>query len=184
MNELGNLEQTAREWVKAQRKAGKSDEEIRTEMLKRGYSAGIINRLLRKKSKILYLLPLAIVILIAAYFLAPYIPNLISSISAKTCATQDCFIAAANSCSAVRMQQVEAGSLFDYSEKNCALTKTATKLNETEPQEIKDLLEGKSLVCNYSQGNFNENWINTLSIGIEDCSGELKDAIDELIYSV
>ena len=184
MDELGNLEKTAREWAKAQRKAGKTDEELKTEMLRKGYSTGLINKLLKKKSKILYIIPLIVLILVAVYFLIQYIPGIISSISSKSCSTQECFITAANSCSSVKMQQTEAGSLFDYSEKGCILTKTAAKLNETEPVEIKDLLEGKSLTCGYSQGNFNENWLKTLSIGIENCSGDLKDAIDELAYAV
>jgi len=185
MDGQGNIEETARQWAKAQRKAGKSDEELRTEMLKKGYSASFINNLLKKRSKLFYIIPLAIIILIAAvYFLAPYIPGVISSISSKSCATQACFITAADSCSAVKMQQVEAGSLFSYSEKGCILTKTLKTMNETEPAEMKDLLEGKSLTCAYTSGDFNENWINTLSIGIENCSGELKDAIDELVYAV
>ena len=188
MNELGNLEKTAKEWVKAERKAGKSDEELRSEMLRKGYAPGLINRVLAEKkiSKLWIIIPLILIIAAAVYFALPFIIPLVQNITltGKSCSTQECFISAANNCEAVKMEQNEAGSLFRYSTSNCIMTKTLSKINGLEPAEIKSLLEGKSLECAYEKGAFNTYWISALSIGLENCSGELKDAIDELSYAV
>jgi hypothetical protein len=176
-------EKKAKTWISAQRKKGKDDRDIRTEMLKNGYSADVISKLLKKRRGF-WLIPLLIVIAVGIYFLIPFVSSFISNLSAQTCATQDCFILAANSCKSVKMQQIEEGSLFEYSARNCVLTKTLKKMNETEPVEMKDLLEGKSLQCSYTAGTFDEKWITTISIDIENCSGDLKDAIDELVLSI
>jgi len=102
------------------------------------------------------------------------------AIGSKKCADKACFVTAANNCENVILEQNEEGSTFKYEAKSCVLTKTAVNLNIDEPQEMKDLLEGKSLQCTYITGAFNEDWTDTLSLSLEDCSGELKDAIDEL----
>jgi hypothetical protein len=180
------LESKIKTWIKEQRKKGSKNSEIRSAMLDKGYSNEIANKLLRKSNVPNYILYALIIVLIGIgiYFLIPFITSFVSGLSAQVCSTQDCFIAAANECKSVKIQQNEAGSLFDYSEKNCILTKTLTKMNETEPQEMVDLLQGKSLTCTYAKGSFNTDWINTLSLSLENCSGDLKDAIDELAYAV
>jgi len=178
-----------KDWIKAQRTEGIKDFELRAKLLQKGYPSSMVADLLvqRKSPNILRLLPYFLVLIIVVagiYFLIPVLSNALSGISGMTCTDQTCFINAANSCRTVKMQQVEAGSLFSYSEKGCVLTKTATKLNETEPYEMKQLLEGKSMQCSYAKGNFSENLVKTLSIGIEGCSGDLKDALDELIAAI
>ena len=181
---MDGIEKKAREWVKTQRQAGKDDSDIKGEMLRKGYSAELADKLLKRKSRLLYIIPVLIIIAVGVYFALAFILSSISIFFSEVCTTQECFISAANNCENVKMQQVEAGSLFEYSAKSCIMEKTLKTINETEPVEMKDLLEGKSLTCSYAQNNFNENWVKTLSIGIEDCSGELKDAIDELVYAV
>jgi len=122
---------------------------------------------------------LIIIVILVAIVILPSV-----TLGSKKCADKSCFIAAANNCENVVFEQDEEGSIFKYASKDCVLTKTAVKLNIDEPQEMKDLLEGKSLTCEYLTGAFNEDWTDTLSLSLDDCSGELKDAIDELAAAV
>jgi len=176
-----DTEKEAKIWASSQRKSGKSDSDIRTEMLNKGYSPALINKLLRKKGRLLIYIFIAAILAAGIYFLIPVISTISFS---KSCDSQECFLTAANNCENAKFQQTEAGSLFEYSANKCVLTKTLKKINETEPVEMKDLLEGKSLTCSYTFGGFNENWIKTLSIDIDACSGELKDSIEELMLAV
>lgn len=191
----GNKEEEIKGIIKTYREVGKSNNEIRTGLLKRGYSSDAIDnalkginlpklRLPKLPGKTIGYILLAVIAVIALYFLISLLIPVIGNLSAASCTDTECFLSAANECKSVRMQQNEAGSLFEYSARDCALTKTAKKLNESEPVEMRDLLEGKSMTCIYEQGALNENWISTLSIDIDSCEGELKDAIEELVSAI
>ena len=56
-----------------------------------------------------------------------------------------------------------------------------TKIADTEPEEVKLLFEGKSMTCTWTQGNFDEDLVNTFSLGIENCEGRLALAIASLV---
>lgn len=176
-----NTEKAAKKWINGQRKEGLSDAYIKGALLEKGYPRDLVNKLMKKSNVLPYILSALVIIALAAgiYFLFPVFSDLFVS-----CNTADCFIAKAENCESAKMEQNFDGSIFKLSVKNCVLTKTALKLNESEPQEIKDLLEGASMKCEYGEGNFNTDWTGTLSIGIENCSGDLKDAIDELILAL
>ena len=177
------IEKKVRSWVASKRKEGVSDDEIRQHLKDKGYPAKLTNSLMRKRSP-LWIIPLVIILAIGVYFLIPLISPAISGLFAKSCQDKDCFIASANSCDSVRLEQNEFGSLFAYYSKDCVFTKTAKSINQSETQEIKDLLEGKSMNCSYVAGDFNEDWINTISLGLEECSGGLKDSIEKLVASI
>ena len=97
------------------------------------------------------------------------------------CMDKACFIDAANNCESLEIEVVETSGTFQYASNDCVFTKTVNSLNEDEAQDMKSLLEGKSLSCSYQQGGFNENWVNSLVVDIEDCDGDLKDTIAQLI---
>jgi hypothetical protein len=176
-----DIEKKVKNWVSEQRKKGVSDSSIKSALMEKEYPRELINKIMRKGGFFAYFLVAFVVIIIAVgiYFLIPVVQSLFVS-----CNTADCFIAKAENCGSARIDQTIGGSVFRLSVEKCILTKTLSKINETEPQEMKDLLGGKSMTCAYSSGMFDDNWIKTLSIGIEDCSGDLKDAIDELTYSL
>lgn len=174
-NNMVSKDNVVKEWISHQRKSGVSNEKLKDQLIKRGYPESVANKLLRKS----YLW-----IILAVFVAIVCIAGIMTYRSYSSCQDQACFISLANECKNARFQQIEAGSLFTYTEKNCALTKTLTKMNETEPAEMKTLLEGKSMTCDYVKGMFDINWINTLSKDIEVCSGELKDSISEILYSV
>jgi len=187
-----NIEKRAIDYVKGRLKDGSSTYSIRRELLDKNYSSETADMLIQKAKKRFPIL-IFLIILIAAgvaaliYFLAPLIAPLISQIgtifvSEKNCGSDsECFITAANLCQSAKFQNNIAGSVYEYKTKDCVLTKTALKINETEPQEIKDIFEGQSMTCEYSNGYFNENWLNTLSTDAELCEGGLKDAIDMIV---
>lgn len=96
------------------------------------------------------------------------------------CAAKDCFADAANGCKDISITSNEDFGSAKYTAKNCVFTKTIVSLAAGESQEMKKLLEGKSLSCQYEKGKFNDQWINTLILGIENCEGELRDALGSL----
>jgi len=96
------------------------------------------------------------------------------------CSTKDCFITAANDCNETSLIFREDFGTVNYSAENCTFTKTIVSLNENESQDMKNVLEGKSLTCTYERGQFDENWTSSLIIDIENCSGELRDNLASL----
>lgn len=103
------------------------------------------------------------------------------------CKDMDCFIAKANQCEpAVYDETTEMGSIRYFSVKkedtdNCILVKEIEDLSENEDSLIKKVLEGKTMECTYTKGNFNNRWMTSMTSGLEDCHGELKDVLGPLI---
>jgi hypothetical protein len=92
------------------------------------------------------------------------------------------FVAAANNCTATNAVIADEVGTFQYtSSDNCTFTKTLVRLNESEMQEMKTMLEGKSMTCNYTQGSFDPRLVTSLVGGIEHCSGDLKDDITNMM---
>lgn len=103
-----------------------------------------------------------------------YAPN-------TACTTKECFISAANECNDLAMTLTEKAGVIQYSSRDCTFTKTMISLDAKETQEMKNLLEGKSLTCKYGRGTFNKDWVNSLLLGTENCEGQLKDILVDLV---
>lgn len=101
------------------------------------------------------------------------------------CTTKDCFISAANECNDITLTLSEDAGVFEYSSSiDCVFSKTLVQSHESETQEMKNLLEGKSFTCTYEKGAFDERWVTSLIFGTEYCEGELKDILVELLVFV
>ena len=100
---------------------------------------------------------------------------------APECKTKECFVADANGCKEKSIVVDEDFGTVAYSTKGCVFTKTIVSLDASEPSDMKAALEGKSLTCKYEQGNFNEEWTSSLVLGIDNCEGDLRDALVLLI---
>ncbi len=126
----------------------------------------------KKKAVILVsaIIALGILAFLAYYF----------GVFAKSCEDNSCLIDSANSCKSAQLAQNVEGSTFNLRTRGCFLIKTASSLNESEPPEIKELIEGKSMTCKFDKGQFDARWVNTLALGIEACEGELRDSLLEL----
>jgi len=95
---------------------------------------------------------------------------------------QSAFIAAAKNCTDTTVTITDAVGTFQYtSSDNCVFTKTLVRLNQSEMQEMKTMLEGKNMTCLYTKGNFDPRLVTSLVGGIEYCSGDLKDDITNLM---
>lgn len=102
------------------------------------------------------------------------------------CKDMDCFIAKANQCEpAVYEETTDMGKIMYYIKTddagNCVLRKVITELSENEDPIIKKVLEDKGVECTYTKGNFNGQWMTSMVKGLEDCQGELKDALGPLL---
>lgn len=99
----------------------------------------------------------------------------------QACNTKECFIAAANNCESKSIVVAEDFGTVNYSTGNCVFTKTIVSLDASEPQDMRNALEGKSLACKYKKGNFDPGLASSLVLGIENCEGELRDALALLV---
>ncbi len=184
---MDKAEKGAKEWIFAARKKGWSDEDIGKEMLKKGYSQRAIRNLLeefpehRKWTK--YLLPIIVIAVVVGLAIEIYLN--FAFFYVNDCKNDsNCFIYMANQCKAAKMETIIAGSVYDFSEKNCVLTKTLALMNDSEPSDLRDLLEYKNMTCSYEKGSFDPNLINTVSLGIEGCTGDLADGLNSIIESI
>ncbi|MFC1774809.1 hypothetical protein ACFLZN_00740 [Nanoarchaeota archaeon] len=103
------------------------------------------------------------------------------------CKTKTCFISEANRCkSSELIIQENIGIVMYKSDESfsdyCSMTKTIVELDDK--QEMKDLLENKTMRCNYWKGKFDERLVNSLTLGIEECFGELKVTLGDLMIFV
>lgn len=99
----------------------------------------------------------------------------------KECPDSYCFISAADSCKDVSWTDyTQDGEVFEYSANDCVMNKTLLVAGLDEPEEVRLAIEGKSLSCKYNKGEFNANWLITLSVNLENCEGELKEVIEDL----
>jgi hypothetical protein len=99
-----------------------------------------------------------------------------------TCSDAACFIAAANNCEDMNVTLRGSVATFAYtSSQSCVFTKTLVSVDANETQQMKDFLEGKSMTCIYERGKFNPGLVTSLVDGMEDCIGDLKDALGQLL---
>lgn len=108
-------------------------------------------------------------------------PPALSPPAITGCNDKTCFISAANDCKDTSLTLTEDFGVLKYSSKDCIFTKTLVSLNANETEEMKTLLEGKSMTCKYENGKFDQRLVTSLIYGTEYCDGELKDALGQLI---
>ena len=128
-----------------------------------------------EENKIFLIIGLIIIIIIAGCT-SPSETN-----TANDCTTKDCFISLSNECKDITITVNEDAGVFKYSSSDCVFTKTLVSLNEEETDEMKNLLQGKSLTCRYENGKFDQRLVDTLIFGTESCEGELKEILVRLL---
>ena len=105
------------------------------------------------------------------------------------CATMKCFIVNANQCIPTTYDDRTEMGVFRYSagkgaSGNCTLVKELAKAADREDPFIRRALENRRMECTYQAGKFNGQWTASMIEGLEDCRGELKDAVGELLFLV
>ena len=98
------------------------------------------------------------------------------------CNDKDCFVSAAMDCDAINLTTTEDIGVVRYSSSaDCVFTKTIVSLNANESREMKNLLQGKSMICRYQKGGFDQRFVTSLIFGMENCQGELRDILGQLV---
>jgi len=92
-----------------------------------------------------------------------------------------CFIEKADACESAEVRDIIAdGTIVKYTTDNCVLTKEIEEFSDTEPEEVVSFFKGREMKCPYRENEFDPATIEGLSFGMENCEGNLKDAIIEL----
>ena len=97
------------------------------------------------------------------------------------CADKDCFLPLANDCNDGNITVAEQYGVVRYAVTSCTFTKTLVSVSAEESQDVKNLLEGRSLSCQYAKGGFDSRWTSSLVGGVEKCDGALKDALARML---
>lgn len=141
-------------------------------------SKGILNKDLSSKDRLpgyFYLLVAVCIVLIIGIVLSVFF------FGDETCQDVRCFSDKADDCSKVMMKGVIGnGTTVVYQAKDCVLTKYIEEFSEDEPDEVVRFFKDKKMTCAYQQGEFDDGLVRGLSIGLDSCEGELKDAIVQL----
>ncbi|MBN1386660.1 hypothetical protein JW968_06860 [Candidatus Woesearchaeota archaeon] len=150
------------------------DDQIRKLDMERSYQT--------RKTAIISL-SVALIILIALLAFIYWPREMTSGI--KDCdSDKTCFILAAQECTPAEYIEDDLGTITMFSiDSDCIMTKKIIKLSAEEPDEIKNLFFDKSLTCQYQLGNFNTDWVDTLTGSLYLCEGPLKEAIYEVMIS-
>ncbi len=131
-----------------------------------------------EKSKLRKYLPHLIALSVIAIII--FVTVLVMSSSIKACEDRDCFIEAANKCKNADMVTINEVGVFYLSTDDCMLTKTLVSPNEEETEEMQSLLTMKGMDCIYTEGNFNDDWVDSPINGIEECQGDLVNIFNAL----
>ena len=120
-----------------------------------------------------------IVILLIILF---YSGGLIGKAYVTECDTSACFIEKANACEpAIYTTTMGTTTVEMEILPGCELKKTILALDETEPAEVRTFFTGKTMTCDYEQGNFDEDFAFQISGPLDECEGNLVDAINAVI---
>ncbi|MBW3011553.1 hypothetical protein KY311_00030 [Candidatus Woesearchaeota archaeon] len=96
--------------------------------------------------------------------------------------TEKTFVALSQNCLYSNYdQEITGGSVVTNKARGCSVTREITKVAESEPIEVKYLLEGKKMVCHFERGEFDENNLDYMTQDLDKCEGELKDILLELM---
>ena len=127
---------------------------------------------------------MALVCVLAALALAGCC-NLLPKPPAPTpgaCIDTACFLVAAVDCQDMNVTLKGSVATFAYSSsQSCVLTKTLVSVDTNDTQAMKDFLQGKSMACPYQKGRFDPGLVTSMVDGMENCTGDLKDALSEML---
>ncbi|MBL7055276.1 hypothetical protein ISS07_00010 [Candidatus Woesearchaeota archaeon] len=98
------------------------------------------------------------------------------------CGTRECFLQKAANCETSEYTSTEDFGTIKYQTEDCTLTKTLVRLSEDD--ELKDLIEGKSMTCEYNFNGLKNAWVDSLIEDVEGCEGELKEILGQLMVLV
>lgn len=127
---------------------------------------------------------LIIIVIIISIITSFFFINKLSTVNCGF--DSECFLKNANQCkpSNLRLVYVDNTIIQYTSTRDCVLEKEIISFDENEPDLLVHLLSEKKMFCSYNYNEFNETWIEDLYLSIDECSGELKEAILELLVYI
>ncbi len=178
-------------FIESHEKAGYSFHEIKKTMKKAGYPSKIINKAFKeyKKKPVkkftckkyfnvfienykqIFLILAVFIVVVSVILFIPY---------SSSCNNKECFIESANLCDKASFSQEEGTITVEYSTEDCILTKKVIALDDSEPDEVKELFIDQEMKCRYAQDNFDPYMIDGFLNEVDQCEGALKDLIFQI----
>lgn len=178
------LKKQLKDYVLKEYNKGFTYQQIQKFLVGKGYSQQFVSEVMNeitaspKKSMAWIYVGISILVVIIVVLLIFFVPYMIG---VKECSDNECFITEANQCNPAFLVVDDEGTVYEYkSFTDCTLTKSITKVSDAEPFMIKELFTEKSMTCSYDKGAFDEKWLTTLLGGLDQCTGQLKEALYEL----
>ena len=190
------IEEQIKAYIGAAKKSNVTRDRLYKEFIQRNYPTYVVDYYLKKYfdnkkhriQMVILILVVISIILVSSYLVLDLKASnqeveeqVIQPYEEEDCSNKECFALKAENCNKAEFERLEDGSTFKYETNNCQFVKTALKINPSEPENIKQLLEGKSLTCSYAKGQFEIDWINTLTLQLDKCQGPLKDSLIKLL---
>ena len=174
-------EEQVKKYIKKYLKKGYPEESLKKTLIDFGYSKKLVEdsfKKIKEKKKFpkiptncFLFTSMGVIIIILVITILFFLP--------KNCDyDKQCFIDNAIEGNRVFVKEDVAGSTLKYTTNGNILTKEFVKFSEDEPEEVIILLKNKKITCNFDV--FNEDLIDGIFGGIENCEGELIDTIYEL----
>lgn len=172
-----SLEKKLIKKIKKYQEQGFNNYQIKLALIRQHYPSHIIESLITLASteskhhqlnKDLILAVIGIVVLIPLMVFTTY--NVFKT-EYLLCDSEECFIEAANACEAAVYRQESALSTFLIKTKGCKLIKEAEVIGD----ELLYGAQGTVMICRYEETAFNPELITTMTRGIDDCMGDLKE---------
>ena len=104
----------------------------------------------------------------------------------KDCGTDDnCFNSYAAGCSKAKVNTISSQNNYNYEvlgkkRDNCIIEVTLTKVSDTQPADMKQALEGRSMKCAIPRSTLETTPVNNIDSLNDYCTGPLKEAILQL----
>ncbi|MBW2980345.1 hypothetical protein KY360_02935 [Candidatus Woesearchaeota archaeon] len=93
---------------------------------------------------------------------------------------KECFIKQANRCQPAILRESVIGTTIVYTTENCMLTKGIQRTAPSESRQVETIFKGKTMQCPYEKDNFNPLLVESIITSTEECTGELKVALNEI----
>jgi len=195
MADINDQEKKVKDYVKKYIKKGYPKDSLRKTLLDFGYNKGVVDKVFSsseskkptpekpikikesldlKKLRWLWYSLASILILIILFSVVLFFLDRPTDCKYD----KQCFIESAKQGKHVIVKEDVAGSMLQYSYKDSIITKEFVSFSADEPKEVVDLFKGKTMTCPFE--TFNEEVVNGVFGGSENCTGNLLDVIYEL----
>lgn len=179
-------------YIKKALRKGYSTEEIKKRLMDNGYPEDIAIDLIDtyqykmiREEKLVKTAAIALVLIMILLAIGIAIRSFSSGGPTHCGYDISCFLEKANKCkSATYFSNIDGTQFQVTSQSDCTYERTITGFSEEETSATKALMKDKKMVCTYDKGTLSESYFNTITGNIENCQGELKDVIYDVMIAL